>query len=518
MNRISHLFAVTAGAALFAGTPADFYGITITVDGTNPPLLLSEAVATAMATDDGPDIINITTDNLPTADGQIIISKPLVINGDADNNGTPCDLLYDMTTNAVAANPDLGYAGKRFFEIQATGDVEINNLRMRPNDQGPNPALANIFNYNGAVAIFKPVGASDVSNVTLTKVYISGSATSGGGYVNLETGNDIYSNRRWGGFNGATDANIALASALLISDLNGAGTLHTVLDHCQVGLSRGGAVSVLSDGLSTTQIKGGLFGHCGRDGLRLGGGTISVEGTAEDRVRIVRNTNITADNSHCIEVVNANTVVSSIAYVDAAGCLTSNGISVRGGVVNEISHFRVLGRMGATPTNEGFYANGGNILLVRDSTVNSADGNTNANPMHLANTYLSPIVFRDSIFTSNNLGILNLNLPAGATFNNCGVPTDGVVGESLATTPFGGTGGGTFTNSVSASPGYLLRLPDYDWGPTQGSGNPLNGVGNANVLRPSSAAYDTASSSGGKLTGGAGPAPAGISEWMLMEM
>lgn len=139
---------------------------------------------------------------------------------------------------------------------------------------------------------------------------------------------------------------------------------------------------------------------------------------------------------------------------------------------------------------------------------------------------MNPIVFRDNIFTgsSTTSTIQIISTTAGvATFDNCGIPTDGTVGESLATPPFSGAGAVspslTVNNAVSASPQYLLTLADYDWSDNQGASNPLNGAGNRNVLRPSfaNAAYLTSSSTGGRLTGGAGPDLAGIDDWMMME-
>ena len=111
MTKPNLLLNLGAGLALFTAAPAA-NAITVTIDGVSSPTLLSDAINTALSANDGNAIVDIKVDSLPTADRQIVINKPITINGDADNNGVPCDILVDIngidpTGNAIYYfNPD----------------------------------------------------------------------------------------------------------------------------------------------------------------------------------------------------------------------------------------------------------------------------------------------------------------------------------------------------------------------------------------------------------------------------
>jgi hypothetical protein len=218
--------------------------------------------------------------------------------------------------------------------------------------------------------------------------------------------------------------------------------------------------------------------------------------------------------------VAAGGTVPLIEYVDIAGCNTANSLSLRDGHITEINFVRGMGKFSPpTPNNEQvFISTAANAVdLVRNTTIVGM-GDPNANPMSIVAAVVNPIEFRDCIFTSEStLASLTLNAAATLTFNNCAIPSDGTPGESLANPPITGTNVPTQNGTVSASPQYLLTLADYDWSDNQGASNVLNGAGNHNVLRPAltNTAYLTASSTGGRLTGGAGPDVASVADWEL---
>ncbi len=138
-SKSNSLFTIATLAAMTTSSAVSIAG-TFIVDGTaGTYLTLSAAVTTAQATEDGPDIINITTDSLPTPDGEIVITQPLTINGNADNDSTEpenkCDILVDMAA-LKTLTPSAGQAEKCYIEIQAEGDVVINDLRIHPNADG----------------------------------------------------------------------------------------------------------------------------------------------------------------------------------------------------------------------------------------------------------------------------------------------------------------------------------------------------------------------------------------------
>lgn len=507
-------------ALAMCGTHAD--AITINVDGSNHTTL-SSAVAAAYAADDGPDIINLNVDALAAADSQILLDKPITINGDGNNNDVQCDLLVDMSGIISAA--DLGAAGKAYIEISAPGQVNISEIRMHPNSDG---MLGDATNIVVAVRAFKPANAEDVGNYNLTKVHASGSdSANGNAYVPLETGNDLYNQAslfKWGGWAAQNDGNIAGHGVIQLANAGGAGIYNTVLDHCQAGLSYGAALNIPVEG-GSTGVFGGLYGHCGRDGIRVSGTSATLQGTSNDRLRIVRNTNIAAANSHSVEVLAGGTV-PLMEYVDTAGCLTSNGFVIRGGHVDVMRYCRALGKLGDNPTNHALLLNTADpVGVIEDCTIHGQGGFT----VGVQAAVVTPFDMVDTIFTHEGdagTSTVDNNATTGTVeYVNCAFPIDGEPNETLRNPPFSGNGGPqdlsdpSVVSPVLVSPDYLLTLADYDWSAAQGSTNPLNGPGNANVLRPSNSAYLTAGSGGTPLTGGAGPLVSGIDvgTWMLME-
>jgi len=520
------LLGVFTFAALAASAPAAI----IDLDGTTYKTL-SEAVAAAYANEDGADIINIKVNALPTADtGWIVLDKPIIINGDAENgdgDGTPCDLIADNgAIAALAAQTDIG---KAYIVVNAPGDVFINDLRIHPLVDG-------VFNRSPNQQVLgircqRPISGTDTGHYTFKNVEVSGSDASGN-FINLATGADLYNQtdvKHWAGDNRGD--NYALLNGVIQLDDTGAGVYDTVLDHCKAGLGYGSALN-MNAGAGTHQVLGGAYGHCGRDGIHVQGPGVTIRGTHDDRVRIIRSTNISAANSHGFEM-HGGSEVSLLEYVDIAGVNTANCISVSGGHLAKMSFVRAMGKFTTDTNNHVVYVNGATtqVDLVENCTFNgNSTGNFGYVPFQVMSTVPNSIEFKDSIFTCSAPDASSTPPPGTVTlqpvltppfsFTCCALPNDGYAGESLASTPLAGDGAATAiqTGIVSASPHYALTLSDYDWSDNQGAGIAGNGPGNANVFRPTNPVYNNAASGGARLNGGAGAAAAGIdaSEWMLM--
>lgn len=524
-----HILPAAAFAAM-ALAPGAAQALTVTIDGVTSPTVLSDAVDTCMSAGAGPHVINITTDTLATPDRQVVITQPITINGDADNNTTACDILVDIT--GIRNAPDAGVQGwKSYIEIQAAGTVSVNNLKIHPAADGPFANLTNspVQNVSG-VRFFKPTNASDTGIYNFTKVAFSGSNSSNQ-FVDPASGADLYNMagiKRWSGLNGSSEPNFTQVGVMLYSNdvAGGAGKIDSTLDHCKCALSRGTGLNIEGAGTSVT-ILGGVYGHVPRDGVRVANdASLTIKGTATDRVRVIRSTNTSGSNSHCIEAT-LNATMPLIEYVDVAGIQSANLLSLRDATINEISHVRCLGKYiqpeMVAPVNEAFFTNSASnrIDFVHDSTFHGVYGN----PLNVNTALVNPILFKDCIFTGSSTTTtvaINSTASGVATFTNCAVPTDGTANESLSAAGFSGAGAVspslTVVNQVTASPIYQYTLSNYDWSDKQGAGTDV-GAGNNNVLRPTNLAYLTASSTGGPLNGGAGPALAGISpnEWMLLE-
>lgn len=526
LTKTQQTFLGMAALAGLTAVPASTGAVTINVDGSNYTTL-SAAVAAAYASEDGEDIINLTVDSLPTADGQILLDKPITINGDGNNNEVPCDLLVDMP--GIQSATDIGEGGKAYLEFKVTGAANINNIRLRPNADGT--ISADNALVVGGIRIFKPLTAGEVGDYTFTNVRISGTdSNNSNAFVSLETGADLYNTAgiyKWGGIDGG-DGAIGGYGAFQLTNAGGDGTYSAVIDHCHAGLAYGAALNIPAEG-GSVEVLGGIFGHCGRDGIRASGTSITLQGIPTDRLRVVRTTNIPAANSHCIEFAGGSTS-PLIEYVDVAGCNTANGFVFRGGAKVEIMRFcRAMGKFaeGTEIRNQQVYINNANTqVAIEDCTFVGPAFPDTLIPFQVQSSVVLPISVTDTIFTSEGLGTVSNNATTGTvTYTNCALPTDGDPLESLADPPFSGEGGPqTLTDPAVVSPmlqspGYLLTLEDYDWSENQGAGVSGNGPGNLNVLRPSNAAYLTAGSGGTPLTGGAGALLAGIDSnlWMLME-
>ncbi len=514
-------------------TLSDANAITVTIDGISSPTLLSDAVDTCMSSTAGPHVINITTDTLSVPDRQVVITQPVTINGDANNNDIPCDILADMTN--IRAGVDAGIQGfKSYIEIQATGLVAINDLNIHPNDDGAFSGFNNSpANNVSGIRLFKPALASDTGTYNLTNVGVSGSDANDV-YLPVGNGADLYNagTKRWAGLGpaDANEVNHVKHGAIHFSDnAVGLGSVVSTLDHCEAGLSKGCALSITAPD-TTVQVLGGVYGHCARDGIRVAGSNVTIKGTSTDRVRVLRSTNIEGGNAHTIEIVGGG-VVPLLEYVDVAGESSGNGIAVRDGEITEISHLRVLGKFPETdPRNHAVIlaSAASKVGVVRDSTIHG-HGSPIGDPLGINADVVNPVQFQDTIFTSfytTETIFVGSTTPAVATFDNCALTSDGLEGESMADPAITGPDSGlpfpgvvVINNAIYTSPQYLLTLEDYDWSDTQGATDPLNGPGNHNVLRPSNVAYLTAGTGGTPLTGGAGPLLSGIDAgtWMLME-
>lgn len=519
-------------SALMTGALAGFSFVTLpgtaatfTVDGTAATYTrLSDAVSSASEAGPGAHVINITTDSLPTPDVEIFINFPVTINGDADNNGISCDILVDMALLRTDAWEGVGTTGsahtKSYFEIQANGDVTIRDLKIHPNANGISGTVGR-RRVNG-VRTYRPVGEGEVGNYTLENVRISGSDADLN-YVDLATSADLYSvtPNKWANDNGNNTENAVIQLANLPSDA--LGYYNSSLIDCHAGLGQSSAINI--DPTSGTHVlSGGLYGHALRDGIRLTGTSITLTGSQTNRIRVVRVPNESGQNAHGIEAF-VGAQVDMMEYADVATILSGNNfnISNNGTVVHKMRLCRGLGKLTQT-ANAAYFIHGDSRLTAENCTF--VGSGSDGIPFHTAATYDGIANISDTIFSSEQLGVMrndNSDAIGVVQMNYCAIPTDGVTSESLATPPIVHAAGdlGTFIhqNTLSLSPQYLLTLEDYDWTDDQGASQVGNGPGNVNVLRPTNPAYLTASSIGGPLFGGAGPALSGINsnEWMLME-
>ncbi len=508
--------AVLAGLAVMA---ASVNAKTVNVDGTNFTTL-SAAVAEAYI-DTDPAVVNLQVDALPTPDGQVILDKPIVINGDADGNGTQCDIIANMAGIRASTDHTLVPPNRfnAFITVFAPGLVEINDVRIHPNADGTfnQAGTAREIDRISGIRLQNPTEVDTVGTYNLTNVYVSGS-NSLGEFVPLDTAVDLFNQAgimRWGGHNGFKstqsegkvddpDGAYADDAAIQIEGLNGLGTFDSTLDHCQAGLSHSAALNLIAN-TGTHTVLGGVFGHCGRDGIRVGGTGVAIQGTELDRVRVVRNTNLPGDNSHSIEVANGGELLS-LAYVDVAALNTANNFNFRSGTITLVEFCRGMGKFTdvGTPANQTVFIDNTNTVVgtIQNSTFHGLGGNPS--PFTIDPGIVDTVDVIDCIFTSANNGTVNVN--SAGTFTNCALPNDAVPGESLAASPVNGTFATLVTPPVSASPVYQATLANYDWS------NAQNGDGNADVLRPSnSAAYVAAGTGGSNLVGGAGGTEAPVS-------
>lgn len=521
-----NLFSVVCIASLATlAVPGD--AATVELDGTNITTL--SAAVTAAYADSEPAVVNVTASSLTVADSeQIILDQPITINGDFNNDG-PCDVLVDTASIGNASTTNVGKNFKHYIEVFADGVVNISDLRIHPNSDGNFGPNAQDDLLVGALKVARPT--TGIGTYTFTRLEVSGSDSSDA-FVDLATGDDLYNMegvKKWGGHSSQNDQRFRARGTVQVEDYDGTGVANTIFDHCKFGLTYSAAFNLNMDA-GTHQILGGVFGHSARDAIHVQGTGVTIKGTHDDRVRVVRSTNIAAANSHGIEAFNGADI-DLIEYVDIAGVNTANCLSIQNGAhIAMIRYVRAMGKFTKDTNNHCVYITGDtcDVDAIENCTFHGNSlGNLGLIAMDIRPNVTNPIAVKDSIFTSENdgtnFGFVNVGPtdPAALpTFENCALPSDSLLGESLGTPPIAADPSVTIDTStcINTSPHYALTLDDYDWSDNQGAGQPGNAAGNANVYRPTDTAYETAGSGGTPLYGAAGEPGAGIaiSEWMLM--
>jgi len=524
MSPAKRNYLLFATVALLGAASMPTNAKTVTIDSSSASKKLSVAVADAYAAEDDADIIEIHIDQLEMDTTEIMLNKPITINGDADGNGTKADILVDIPTIKSAAT--VGEAARCYIEIESPGDVIINDLKIHPNFDNV-VAAGNEFDVElvDAIRMNRHVDQTTTPTHQLNRLWISGSDANDN-YIPLDNKNDLYNMagvKRWS--RKASDASRGIIQISKNSTF-GTGNFNAVLTDCHVGLGQGEALNIPAEDGNVT-INSGLFGHSGNNGIRVSGDTISLIGTRLNRMRIVNVPNINASNSHGI--FSATGTFATIEYVDIATINTGRNMQIDGGITVPMKHCRLMGKYTPTQNAPLFFTDNNSDMTAEGITVVGSGTNVSGiNPMEfpagLNNNGNS--FFTDCVFTSENLGYINnknTDATGKLTFTNCALPTDGGTSESLRTSsavqePVG-IDNVTITGGVTVSPQYMLTRNDYDWSEAQGHGKPGNGQGNVNVYRPSNPAYAAAATGGAPLVGGAGQLPAGIAfeQWMLME-
>jgi len=517
-------YLLFATVALVGAASAPAFAKTVTIDSSSANKKLSVAVADAYAAEDGPDIINIHIDQLDLDTTEIVLDKPITINGDADGNGNKADILVDVS--AIKAAATVGDAARCYIEIQSPGDVAISDLQIHPNfDNDVATGTANDDQLVDAIRMNRHLDQTTTPTHSLTRVWISGS-DSDDNFVRLDNKDALYAMdgvKRWSRQNTASSRgviNIAKATTF------GIGNYNAVLTDCHSGLGMGEALNIPAEGGVVT-VNSGLYGHSGNNGIRVSGAIVSLIGNRTNRLRIVNVPNINASNSHGI--FNATATFGTVEYVDIASINTGRNIQINGNITMPLKHSRLMGKFTSTQNTPLYFTNVNSKINAEGVTIVGSGTNASGqNPMEFQEGMgtAGNCFFTNCIFTSENLGYINnrnLDNTGHLTFTNCALPTDNTAGESLRVTdPINvpaGTNNFTVTNAVITSPQYMLTRDDYDWSEAQGHGKPGNGQGNVNVYRPSNPAYAAAATGGAPLVGGAGQLPAGIAfeQWMLME-
>lgn len=500
-------FEAVAAAVLFAAIPLNGLGTTVIVNG-QPDVAgvsyqkLSTAVDYITASGVAPRVINITTDAIPVADSEVVINVPMTIEGDADGNGVKCDILVDI---ASILGSTKGLADKSYLEVQAsTGTVTINNLKIHPN---ADVATASV----DGIRAYRPANAGEVGNYVFNNVWVSGSNSSDQ-YVSLETSADLYGMagvKRWS-IDPGTGANTGQAVIQLTKVGNG--VYNAELNNCHAGLGKQSAMNIPAEG-GTVIVKGGLYGHSNRDGVRVSGTSVTLTGSRTNRLRVVRVPYSSGRDAHGVEIEAAK--MDKIEYVDVS-CITSGNsfkFSGTGGFTTVMQYCRALGKLDAG-ANATFYATGtSRVDNIRNCTF--VGGGNNYNPLETASAYTGSIKFYDCIFASENLGYIradNSYTTDPRVLTNCAIPTDAFAAESLnATTPVQNTVTGQsanlpqMTSTVTVSPHFAKLRADYDWTEAAVSIDGSNSsAGNQQVLLPTNTAYRNAASNGADLSGGAG--------------
>jgi hypothetical protein len=504
-----------SAAALAAAITSTGAALTVVVDPSAPEVAGSsyQKLSTAMdyvntnGTTVTPNLVNIVSDSIPL-DQEVLVTVPVTIEGDGNNNGVKCDILADVNKIQTVVTSK-GQPERCFIEVQASsGTVTLNNLKIHPNAD-------NAVNSVDGIRLYRPVNVGETGDYVLNNVWISGS-NAADQYISLETANDLYNQagvKRWS-ISPGTGGNTGNA-VIQVTNAGGSGSYKASLNNCHVGLGKQSAVNIPSNGGTT--VTGGLFGHSLRDGIRCSGNGITLTGSFTNRIRVLRVPNESGRDAHCVEVEGANKVLK-MEYVDVAPMSSGNGFKFFGtsanGGVNLMRYCRALGKLDNLNNAMFFIAENCKADNIRNCTF-VGSGN-NYNPLETAGGYTNVAKFYDCIFASDNLGFLKIDntLTTNPRFlTNCAIPTDLYTSESLnAATPVRNTSTGqsanlpTMANIVTASPHFIKRLADYDWTENAVSvdgSNPL--AGNPDVLKPAvSFAYRNAASDGSDLTGGAG--------------
>ncbi len=318
--------------ALISAFPTYSVAATIQVDGTTYKTL-SAAVSAAQKTDDGPHVINITTDKLPSPDGEVLITEAMTINGDADGNGVKCDLLADVASiQKLPVSAGLEY--KTYIEVQAAGKVVINDLQIHPNADGSTVHEE----FVDGIRLHCPPNASEVSEYVLNRVWVSGSdGLNGDAYVPLNTDEDLYNRsgiKRWSFQHPKSSRGVIHCDKTRSNSTgpNEEGRHDVTLNDCHVGLGGGPALNLVTDN-GHHKVLGGIYGHCGNSAIRVSGDIVSLQGTEEKPLVAFRAPNepgkgITKGGNAIF--VSANGHVDVMEYIDASTMNNATAFSIGG--------------------------------------------------------------------------------------------------------------------------------------------------------------------------------------------
>jgi hypothetical protein len=493
-------------------------------------------------------VITITTDQLPGADGEVRITQPMLIEGDGNGNGVPCDILVDTEAIGLKSYTSVGQPNKGYLELECSGTVTIRNLKIHPNSDGPGPAAEDLQVRDGVCGIltYRPAGttAEAIANYIFENVWASGSDASNS-YVPLDTADDLYGMpgvKRWA-FDPGEGTNSTTQSVIQIENVPVQGAMNVTLSNCHAGLSKMNAMNIMSRYCPDAIVRGGVYGHSNRDGIYVVGRWVTLTGSPTNRLRVVRVPYQGAKNSHGIHINITDGLFRRVEYVDVATITTGNNIKFAAPIdanktIEFVENCRFMGHLDAG-SNASAFAQGRVISTIRKSTFvgDAAPGaaanayrpfETNANIGGTVTT--ANMNFFDCIFTSDynvaestagTLAIPNTDgLGGPRTINNSALPTDAYPGESLADPPITGVNSDVIlvVNSVSESPRYVATLANYDWSEAAVSIDGSNpNAGNPTVYLPGNQFYKAKASDGTDLTGGAGgivPA-ANVLEWSL---
>lgn len=431
--------------------------------------------------------IHFTTNATPADASQIIISNPVTILGDMDDDGNSADIPVDgvtIQTQADIGTTATGTARRNYIEVSTSGTVSIQDLNIHTNG-GTNVSGIGLYN--------PPTGFGDYA---LTNVKLSGSDGSGN-YLPIDTLNDQLTaagTRVWGQHSTGR-------GVITVENGPGAGTFDTTVTNCHAGVSPGGSAVGIYTTNGKTVFVGGAYAHVGGEACFWIPGTgVTLSGSETNRLRAFRPT-----GAECIWVSGTG-VVDLMEYVDSGYTDPAFNSSAFGSTGQIVMMRYCRGYVDSTGGGAVLYLGGSKAQTITKSTFHTeADGLA----VSIINSNTGSVSVTDCILTSQDgLGSIHVGGDTGPyTFTNCALPTDGVATESLdpaapvAYQDAVAQAATTITNSVTSSPIYQVPaltggLPNYDY---------ADGADNTNFLRPSnSAAYTAAASDNGNLTGGAG--------------